>query len=61
MFADYHRHDVSDKIWELIKPYTIGNIGTWEETQKIQECLLTRYSGSITNRFSMERFTAGLL
>jgi len=29
MTVSYHRHDISDKAWELIKPYTIGNKGTW--------------------------------
>ncbi len=29
MRAIHHRHDISDKVWELIKPYTIGNKGTW--------------------------------
>lgn len=29
MAADYHRHDISDDVWKLLKPYTIGNKGTW--------------------------------
>ena len=29
MAASYHRHDISDKAWELIEPHTIGNKGTW--------------------------------
>ncbi|MDR1692920.1 MAG: IS5/IS1182 family transposase, partial [Oscillospiraceae bacterium] len=29
MAASYHRHDIADAEWELIKPHTIGNKGTW--------------------------------
>ena len=29
MEATHRRHDISDKAWELIKPHTIGNKGTW--------------------------------
>ena len=29
MEASYHRHDISDAVWELLAPYTIGNKGTW--------------------------------
>ena len=29
MEASYHRHDITDKAWELIEPHTIGNKGTW--------------------------------
>jgi Transposase and inactivated derivatives len=29
MTASYHRHDISDGVWELIKPHTIGNKGSW--------------------------------
>lgn len=29
MAASYHRHDISDKAWNLIEPHTIGNKGTW--------------------------------
>ena len=28
MSSALHRHDISDKAWELIKPHTIGNKGT---------------------------------
>ena len=27
--ADYHRHDISDKIWELLKPHLPGQRGQW--------------------------------
>ena len=26
---DYHRHDISDKIWELLKPHLPGQRGQW--------------------------------
>jgi transposase len=29
MATSYHRHDISDKAWDLIGPHTIGNKGTW--------------------------------
>ncbi len=29
MVAAYHRHDISDAVWKLIEPYTIGNKGSW--------------------------------
>jgi len=29
MHEDYRRHDISDEIWSIIEPYTIGNKGTW--------------------------------
>jgi transposase len=25
----HRRHDITDAVWELIKPFTIGNKGTW--------------------------------
>ena len=29
MTESYNRHDISDKLWELVEPHTIGNKGTW--------------------------------
>jgi len=29
MTADYHRHDISDKAWELLKPHLPGQSGQW--------------------------------
>ena len=29
MGLTHRRHDISDSAWELIKPHTIGNKGTW--------------------------------
>jgi len=29
MGESYNRHDISDEVWELISPHTIGNKGTW--------------------------------
>lgn len=29
MAASYHRHDITDEVWALIEPHTIGNKGTW--------------------------------
>jgi len=29
MRASYHRHDISDAVWTLIEPHTIGSKGTW--------------------------------
>ena len=29
MQESYNRHDISDSLWELIFPHTIGNKGTW--------------------------------
>ena len=29
MSKTYNRHDISDKLWDLIAPHTIGNKGTW--------------------------------
>lgn len=29
MEGSFRRHDMSDAIWELPKPHTIGNKGTW--------------------------------
>ena len=28
MENSYRRHDMSDAMWEILKPYTIGNKGT---------------------------------
>ena len=27
--ADYHRHDIKDEIWELLKPHLPGQRGQW--------------------------------
>jgi transposase len=27
--ADYHRHDISDEIWDLLKPHLPGQRGQW--------------------------------
>jgi transposase len=29
MQADYHRHDISDEIWELLEPHMTGKPGQW--------------------------------
>lgn len=29
MCEGIHRHDLTDRQWEVIKPHTIGNAGTW--------------------------------
>ena len=29
MNESYNRHDISDELWALIEPHTIGNVGTW--------------------------------
>ena len=29
MSESYNRHDISDELWSLIEPHTIGNSGTW--------------------------------
>ena len=29
MNESYNRHDMSDELWNLIEPHTIGNKGTW--------------------------------
>ena len=29
MVASYHRHDISDAVWTLLEPLTIGNKGAW--------------------------------
>ena len=29
MGNSYRRHELTDAMWELLKPYTIGNKGTW--------------------------------
>jgi len=29
MNESYNRHDISDALWALIEPHTIGNKGTW--------------------------------
>jgi transposase len=29
MTESYNRYDISDKLWSLIEPHTIGNKGTW--------------------------------
>ena len=28
MTGEQHRHDISDRVWEKIRPYTIGEKGT---------------------------------
>ena len=30
MAMEQHRHDISDRAWEKIRPYTIGETGTQE-------------------------------
>jgi transposase len=29
MAAAYHRHDISDELWQKIEPHTLGRKGTW--------------------------------
>jgi transposase len=29
MLEDYHRHDISDQLWEKLKPHLKGRKGTW--------------------------------
>ena len=29
MLESYNRHDISDNLWTLIEPHTVGNSGTW--------------------------------
>jgi len=29
MQADYHRHDISDKVWALLEPLLVGQPGQW--------------------------------
>ncbi|MCL2707313.1 MAG: IS5/IS1182 family transposase, partial [Dehalococcoidia bacterium] len=29
MEASYHRHDISDRTWELLEPNLMGRKGTW--------------------------------
>ena len=29
MEADYHRHDITDAIWELLRPLLVGQRGQW--------------------------------
>lgn len=29
MAASYHRHDISDKVWMLLKPNLAGQRGQW--------------------------------
>jgi transposase len=29
MDADYHRHDISDRVWEILEPNLKGRKGTW--------------------------------
>ena len=29
MEASYHRHDISDKVWELLEPHLPGQRGQW--------------------------------
>ena len=29
MAEEYRRHDISDRIWELLKPHLPGRLGAW--------------------------------
>ena len=29
MQADYHRHDISDEVWEKLRPHLLGQRGQW--------------------------------
>ena len=29
MQADYHRHDISDEVWDKLKPHLLGQRGQW--------------------------------
>ena len=29
MEADYHRHDISDRLWTMLEPLLLGRKGTW--------------------------------
>ena len=44
MSESYNRHDISDELWNLIEPHTIGNKGTWggnaKDTRKFINAVL---------------------
>ena len=43
---EQHRHDMSDRAWEKIRPYTIGEKGTRGGNARDPGSLSTVYSGS---------------
>ena len=45
MGKEQHRHDISDKAWEKIRPYTIGEKGTRGGNARVPGSLSTEYSG----------------
>ena len=45
MAREQHRHDISDRAWEKIKPNTIGEKGRAEAMPEIRGSLSTVYSG----------------
>ena len=45
MAREQHRHDISDRAWEKIKPYTIGEKGTRGGNAQDTGNLSTAYSG----------------
>ena len=46
MAMEQYRHDMSDRAWEKIRPYTIGEKGHAEEMPVIPGSLSTVYSGA---------------
>ena len=40
MHAAYHRHDISDRVWELLEPHLPGREGTRGVTARDNRCFL---------------------
>ena len=46
MSTEMHRHDISDKVWELLEPYLPGQKGQWggiaDDNRRFTDRLLSR-------------------
>ena len=45
MEASYHRHDINDKVWELLEPHLPGQRGLWGGILRITAVLSTQFFG----------------
>ena len=60
MENSYRRHDMSDAMWEILKPYTIGNKGTWGGNAKGYPSISEWRVLDFENGSTMERPAAGI-
>ena len=57
MEAAYRRHDISDKVWELLEPYLPDREGTRGATARDNRNFLNAVFWIFRTRYSVEGFT----